>query len=69
MAAIKSDKSSHNVLIVENDNGEVYIVENEESISQVEKILKSCGKVRKLTKPSLELQDKFTSPKRIKISR
>lgn len=67
MATTKPEGAQPNVLIVENDNGEVYIVDNEESISQVEKILKSCG-IKKLSKQSAELQESFSSSKKIKIT-
>ena len=48
MATEHPESALPNILIVENDNGEVYIVENKESISKVEKFLKECANVRKI---------------------
>lgn len=61
-----SDCSLPSVLIVEGDNGDVFIVENKESKPQVEKILKteksSKPKRRKKQETKSEARDRDPSP-------
>lgn len=61
--SVASEKRSPNVLIVENANGEVYIVENKESISQVERILReSAVKPKKISRTSrIHIKEELSS--------
>lgn len=50
-----SGSSLQSVLIVENDHGEVFIVENKESKSQVDKILKKEKKTERSIRVTEEI--------------
>lgn len=60
-----SGASLPTVLIVENGNGSVYIVENKETESQVDKILKT-EKKQSTRKPATKLNTREPSPEVIR---